>query len=79
MGATGAKKTSTILLQGLRNTKCKISKKTAVIATRTKLRKMHTKHLCKVCLKAKAPRVTRDLAWTIQAGIGEPQALLGRE
>eukprot|EP00973_Karenia_brevis_P061155 8505154-Karenia_brevis.AAC.1 len=60
--------TSTILLQGLRNTKCKISKKTAVIATRSRLRIMHTKHLGRIGLKAKAPRVTRDLGLDYTGG-----------
>eukprot|EP00973_Karenia_brevis_P066937 9307080-Karenia_brevis.AAC.1 len=38
-----------------------MSKKTAVIATRKKLVTYHQNHLTKISLKAKAPRVARDL------------------
>eukprot|EP00973_Karenia_brevis_P030360 4186319-Karenia_brevis.AAC.1 len=60
--------TSTVLLQGLKNTKCKKSKKTAVIATRSRLRIMHTKHSGGIGLKTKAPRVTRDLGLDYTGG-----------
>eukprot|EP00973_Karenia_brevis_P010464 1421029-Karenia_brevis.AAC.1 len=40
---------------GLRKTKCKISKKTAVVATRKHLVQMHAKHLCRKP-KGKSPQ-----------------------
>eukprot|EP00973_Karenia_brevis_P070174 9753860-Karenia_brevis.AAC.1 len=46
---------------------CKISKRTAVIATRKHL-VQHTCHLCKKGLKAKIPRVVMDLGLDYTGG-----------
>eukprot|EP00973_Karenia_brevis_P012129 1645479-Karenia_brevis.AAC.1 len=47
-------------MHGLRRAKCKISKKTAVVASRKHLVTYHHKHLVKIGFKAKTPNATKD-------------------
>eukprot|EP00973_Karenia_brevis_P089078 12352747-Karenia_brevis.AAC.1 len=57
-----------MLLKGLKENKCKINKKIAIVATCKRLQALLAAHLCRIGLEAKTLRVTRDLGLDYTGG-----------